>query len=606
MSVVNGQLANQTTFNNGFMSRTAPTTQTVSKVALENPDVESGANINNAQKAINKAFEGVGASGEDDAAINEYANNHFILNGDNRKTAIEKLDDQSFQIKNTVDAHLADTTIHFTESSIDHLNIQNIGTKTHADIDNHLVDSSIHFTEGSIDHLNIMGIGTNTHDEIDTFLIDHETRISDIEVGNITIGGNKIFSGDVTVLGDFEVQGNLTTINSITLEVTDQNILLNKGGTDGSAENAGIDVERPLGNAALRFDSALSSKWKIGLTSALYEIVVSGIAQVISGIKDFISGIKTDVVNESSLNAGVTIDAVLIKDGKVSGRDISIDGLSQDTHIADATIHFTEGSIDHLNIQNVGTNSHANIDTHIADNSIHFSETSIDHLNIQNIGINSHADIDNHIIDVSNPHNVTQSQIGLSNVTNDSQLKRSGADIDSFPELLVPTASDILLIEDSNDLFNKKKIKIGSLPSSGGGGGGKKTFSMKINGLYGGSAPINAADGFWIAPNNIQITNAYMYQDLPGTSGTTTLDLKVKPFLSGAFTSVFLTNPSMLFSAGNNAWGGVGDLVTGFTSPVFTSFPFAVSAKSALRLDLTTSQLGGAAGTGLVIEYEDI
>jgi hypothetical protein len=68
-----------------------------------------------------------------------------------------------------------------------------------------------------------------------------------------------------------------------------------------------------------------------------------------------------------------------------------------DTHIADSTIHFTEGSIDHTNIQNIGTNSHAQIDTHIADGTIHFTEGSIDHTNIQNIGTNSHAQIDSHI-----------------------------------------------------------------------------------------------------------------------------------------------------------------------------------------------------------------
>ena len=43
-----------------------------------------------------------------------------------------------------------------------------------------------------------------------------------------------------------------------------------------------------------------------------------------------------------------------------------------DTHIADGSIHFTEGSISHLSIQDIGTTSHADIDLHIGDTGIHF------------------------------------------------------------------------------------------------------------------------------------------------------------------------------------------------------------------------------------------
>jgi len=83
-----------------------------------------------------------------------------------------------------------------------------------------------------------------------------------------------------------------------------------------------------------------------------------------------------------------------------------------DTHIADATIHFTQASIDHTAIQNIGTNTHAQIDTHIADATIHFTQSSIDHTSIQNIGTNTHAQIDTHISSTANPHSVTASQVG--------------------------------------------------------------------------------------------------------------------------------------------------------------------------------------------------
>lgn len=60
-----------------------------------------------------------------------------------------------------------------------------------------------------------------------------------------------------------------------------------------------------------------------------------------------------------------------------------------------------DSSVDHLNIQNIGVNSHAAIDVHIADGTLHFTEASISHLNIGDIGVNSHAAIDTHIADAT-------------------------------------------------------------------------------------------------------------------------------------------------------------------------------------------------------------
>ena len=59
------------------------------------------------------------------------------------------------------------------------------------------------------------------------------------------------------------------------------------------------------------------------------------------------------------------------------------------------------GIQDHTQLQNIGTNTHAQIDSHIADTTIHFTEGSISHLNIQDIGTNTHAQIDSHIADTT-------------------------------------------------------------------------------------------------------------------------------------------------------------------------------------------------------------
>jgi hypothetical protein len=71
---------------------------------------------------------------------------------------------------------------------------------------------------------------------------------------------------------------------------------------------------------------------------------------------------------------------------------------------------FTWWAPDHDDLANIGTTSHATLDSHVSDATLHFTEASIDHTAIANIGTTSHADIDtavtnsaNHIAG-GNPH----------------------------------------------------------------------------------------------------------------------------------------------------------------------------------------------------------
>ncbi len=106
---------------------------------------------------------------------------------------------------------------------------------------------------------------------------------------NLNVGGDAAITGGLTVTGDLTVNGTTTTLNTATVESEDNNILLNKGGNDASAEGGGIDVKRNSDNGALRFDSTLTSKWKLGLASAMYEVLITGLAQTITGVKTFMT-----------------------------------------------------------------------------------------------------------------------------------------------------------------------------------------------------------------------------------------------------------------------------------------------------------------------------
>ncbi len=79
----------------------------------------------------------------------------------------------------------------------------------------------------------------------------------------------------------------------------------------------------------------------------------------------------------------------------------------------------------------------------------------------------------------NNPHSVTASQVGLGNVTNDAQLKREAGDFNSFTVKSTLSSNDIILIEDSENGYTKKKATVGSL---GGGGGYESLFTIDTNG----------------------------------------------------------------------------------------------------------------------------
>lgn len=77
-----------------------------------------------------------------------------------------------------------------------------------------------------------------------------------------------------------------------------------------------------------------------------------------------------------------------------------------------------------------------------------------------------------HAIDgASHTGSLTPADVGLGNVTNDAQLKRSAGDFATFAAKAAPVAADIILIEDSAAAGSKKSVQIGNIPTSGPAGG---------------------------------------------------------------------------------------------------------------------------------------
>lgn len=92
MSVSNGQIANASTFNSAFLSKTTDDVKAAKLGLNDTIDPFSGGSIDNVQGLLNELIFTIGNAGENDSNRNAYSSNVVISDGDSRKTAIEKLD----------------------------------------------------------------------------------------------------------------------------------------------------------------------------------------------------------------------------------------------------------------------------------------------------------------------------------------------------------------------------------------------------------------------------------------------------------------------------------------------------------------------------------
>lgn len=124
--------------------------------------------------------------------------------------------------------------------------------------------------DGSLSYDNTTGVFTYTGPSA-TEVRNHFSAGTGVTIttGSIAIGqavgtGDNVTFNDLTVSGNLTVSGTTTTVNTETINLADNTIVLNSNATGSASENAGIEVERGDDtNKSLVWDET-NDRWTVG------------------------------------------------------------------------------------------------------------------------------------------------------------------------------------------------------------------------------------------------------------------------------------------------------------------------------------------------------
>ena len=176
-----------------------------------------------------------------------------------------------------------------------------------------------------------------TEDSYHFYTTSFDSRYVNL-TGDETIAGNKTFSNNITIVGNLSVEGTTTTIDSTTVNIGDNTLELNYG---GSQTTGGILIKDATGGStvsgSLLWDST-NDYWKAGKLGSEEEILLRNTHGVISGSSQItLSSTTGYVANEHIDHSSITIGS-----GKgLQGGGTIETNRSLSLHTGSA--HFTDG-----------------------------------------------------------------------------------------------------------------------------------------------------------------------------------------------------------------------------------------------------------------------
>ena len=120
------------------------------------------------------------------------------------------------------------------------------------------------------------GVSTTVSNNQVSFAIGQSVATNaDVTFNSVSTTGNASVGGSLVVTGNLTVNGNVTTLNTETLAVEDNIIVLNSNVTGAPSLDAGITVERGTSADAHLIWNETTDKWQIGTGSTYYNIATT-------------------------------------------------------------------------------------------------------------------------------------------------------------------------------------------------------------------------------------------------------------------------------------------------------------------------------------------